>query len=342
VAAVAVLALAGAAWQPALAQSAPPAAGKPPVTLPAPAAQPSPQSQPPADQRGGPPFKFAVETRLVVLHATVLDKDRHLVTDLTRNDFKVFEDNVEQQIRDFRREDIPVSVGILVDNSGSMREKRAKVNAAALTFVRTSNPQDEVFIVNFNDEAFLDQDFTGSMGLLKEGLEKIDSRGGTAFYDAIQMSIDHLNEGGRRSKKVLLVVTDGEDNASRMDLEQLVKYVHQSEAVIYTVGLLGDENPRSAKRAKKALEVVSQASGGAAFFPKDLGEVGEIATRIARDIRNQYVLTYKPSNTADDGGYRSVSVKAESKGHGKLLVRTRTGYYAGHEPSTQPATPGGN
>lgn len=332
--------LAGAAVT-ALAQSASQSAGKKPVTLPAPDVQPRPQNQnqPVSDQHDT--YKFSVISRLVVLHATVLDKDKHLVTDLSKSDFKVFEDNVEQRIRDFKREDIPVSVGILVDNSGSMREKRSRVNAAALTFVRTSNPQDEVFIVNFNDEAFLDQDFTDSLDMLKEGLEKIDARGGTAFYDALQMSIDHLKEGAKRSKKVLLVVTDGEDNASRMGLEQLVKYVHESEAVIYTVGLLGEENPRAAKRAKKALEAVSEASGGAAFFPKDTNEVEGIATRIAHDIRNQYVLTYTPSNPAEDGRYRAVSVKAESKAHGKLFVRTRTGYYAGKEPSTAPASTSG-
>jgi Ca-activated chloride channel family protein len=332
-AALVLVVLALGAGRPVAGQSAP--ATKPPATLPTPQLQPQPANQPASGQRIP---KFTAEARLVVLHATVLDKDKHLVMDLTKNDFKVFEDNVEQQIRDFKREDIPVSVGIVVDNSGSMREKRSRVSAAALTFVRTSNPDDEVFIVNFNDEAFLDQDFTDSLELLKEGMEKIDSRGGTAFYDALQMSLDHLKEGGRKSKKVLLLVTDGEDNASRMALDQLVKYVHESEAVIYTVGLLSDENPRPAKRAKKALEAVSEASGGAAFFPKNVNEVEGIATRIARDIRNQYVLTYTPSNAANDGSYRSVAVKAESKNRGKLLVRTRTGYYAGREPSTPPTS----
>jgi Ca-activated chloride channel homolog len=286
---------------------------------------------------------FKAETRLVVLHATVLDKDKHLVMDLAKDDFKVFEDNVEQQIRDFKREDIPVSVAILIDNSGSMREKRAKVAAAALTFVQTSNPQDEVFIVNFNDEAFLDQDFTDNINLLKDGLEKYDTRGGTAFYDALQMSIDHLKEGAKRTKKVVLVVTDGEDNASRATLEQLVKYVHESDAVVYTVGLLGEENPHSAKIAKKALDAVSEASGGAAFFPKNVNDVEGIASRIAHDIRNQYVLTYKPINAVEDGSYRAVAVKAESKTHGKLFVRTRTGYYAAREAATSAsAGRGGN
>lgn len=282
--------------------------------------------------------RFSVETKLVVLHATVMDKDKHLITDLARDNFKVFEDNVEQKIKDFKREDIPVSVGLLVDNSGSMRDKRPRVNAAALTFVRTSNPSDEVFIVNFNDEAFLDKDFTSNLDELKEGLEKIDSRGGTAYYDAIQQSIDHVKDRGRKSKKVLLVVTDGEDNASRINLEQLVKYAQQTEVVVYTVGLLGEENNRSAKRARKAMEAVSDATGGAAFFPKELNEVEAVAVKIAHDIRNQYLITYTPSNEGTDGGYRSVTVKAAAQGKGKLLVRTRTGYYAGREPGAASAS----
>jgi Ca-activated chloride channel family protein len=290
---------------------------------------PDERPAPPPQQRDEPGVpRFSVESRLVVLHATVLDKDHHLVTDLQRDNFKVFEDNVEQRIKDFKREDIPVSVGILIDNSGSMRDKRGKVNAAALTLVRNSNPRDEVFVVNFNDEAFLDKDFTSNVEELKEGLEKIDSRGGTAYYDAIQMSLDHLRERARMSKKALVVVTDGEDNASRMTLEQLLKLSQESEAVIYTVGLLSDENNRAAKRARKAMAAISEATGGAAFFPDHVNEIEAIASRIAHDMRNQYVLTYTPTNPTESGGFRSVAVKANAPGKGKLFVRTRTGYYA--------------
>ncbi len=286
-------------------------------------------------------YKFSVETQLVVLHATVLDRNKHVITSLRRENFKVFENDVEQQIKEFKREDIPVSVGIVVDNSGSMRDKRPKVNAAALTFVKTSNPQDEVFIVNFNDEAFLDKDFTASLEELQEGLEKIDSRGGTALYDALAMSLDHLKDRGRKSKRVLLVVTDGVDNASRYTLEQTVRSAQQAEAVIYTVGLLSEERGREAKRARKALEAVSEASGGAAFFPGDVNEVEAIAARVAHDIRNQYVLAYKPSNAAQDGSFRSIRVLAEAPGQGKLFVRTRTGYYATRRGAQAAAGAGG-
>ena len=273
-------------------------------------------------------YRLRIDANLVVLHATVLDKNSTPVTDLVQSDFRVFENDAEQKLKVFKREDIPVSVGIVVDNSGSMRDKRRGVNAAALKFVRTSNPKDEVFIVNFNDEAYLDADFTDNIKLLDEGLEKIDARGGTALYDTVGMSLRHLTERGTRDKKVLLVITDGEDNASRWSLEQAVKTVQHSNAVIYTVGLLGDDGPRSTRRAKRALEAISKASGGAVYFPKNPDEVLSIATAISNDIRNQFVLAYTPTNLAYDGSFRKVEVRVNSRKYGKLLVRTSTGYYA--------------
>ncbi len=297
--------------------------------------QPVPTKPLPDPQRSGVPT-FSSVTQLVVLPATVLDKNKGFVRGLTKDNFKVFDNGIEQTIKDCKSEDVPVSVGIIVDNSGSMREKRAKVNAAALVFVKTSNPQDEVFIVNFNEESFLDKDFTSDLDELREGLEKIDSRGGTAFYDALVMSLDHVHDIGKKPKKVLLVVTDGVDNASRFTLEQAVRAAHESETVIYTVGLLTDESRRDIKRAKKALEAISDASGGAAFFPSDLNEVESIATKIARDIRNQYMISYTPSGETPDGSFRTVRVTAQSKGQDKLMVRTRSGYYAGGKaPSSQ-------
>lgn len=299
-----------------------------------------PNSVPPtrnASQQEG--FLLRVETDLVVLHATVLDKMGKPVTGLTREHFKVYENNVEQQLKVFKQEDTPVSVGILVDNSGSMRDKRKGVNAAALQFVRSSHPMDEVFIVNFNDEPFLDTDFTDNLKLLEEGLEKIDSRGGTAFYSAIDASLKHLSEKGTRDKKVLLAVTDGEDNASRLSLEEIVKTVQRSDAVIYTVGLLSGESSRSVRRTKRALEAISKASGGKAYFPKSLSEVQSVAGIIAADIRNQYVLAYTPTALVKDGAFRRVEVKLHApRKYGKLSVRTRTGYYADPQPADQAST----
>lgn len=262
------------------------------------------------------------------MHATVQDDKNHIVTTLDRNAFTVFEDGKQQTIIDFRHEDIPVAMGIVIDNSGSMREKRNKVNQAALNLVRSSNPKDEVFVVNFNDEYYLDQDFTNDLLKLKEALEKIDARGGTALYDAVVASAEHLKHNARLEKKVLFVVTDGEDNASNETLEQAVKQLQEENGPsVYAIGILGDEeHPR---RARRALETVAQRTGGMAFFPKTLDEVDEISRTVAHDIRNQYSIGYKPTNPRGTGGFRMVRVEAKAKGHGKMTVRTKSGYYAG-------------
>jgi VWFA-related protein len=271
-----------------------------------------------------------------VLHATVIDQNARPVADLSQEHFRVFENGAEQKIKVFKREDVPVSVGIIVDNSGSMRDKRKGVNAAALKFVQSSNPMDEVFIVNFNEDSFLDADFTDSILLLEEALERIDARGGTALYDALDMSLGHLKEDATHDKRVLIAITDGEDNASRLSLEQAVQAVRRTNVMIYTVGLLGGENQRSNRRAKRALEEISKASGGGAYFPKNPEDVLSVATSIANDIRNQYVIAYTPSNLAKDGTFRKVEVKVNAPKRGKLSVRTRTGYYA---QASTPASP---
>ena len=274
-----------------------------------------------------PGLVFRAGTKLVVLHTTVLDKQRHFVTDLPQSAFKVYEDNVPQTLKKFLREDIPVSLGILVDNSGSMRDKRQSVNAAALDFVKASNPDDEVFIVNFNDEAFLDSPFTGDLLRLQDALQRIDSRGGTALYDAISMSLDYLKEKAKWDKRVLVIVTDGADNVSRPNntLETLVRVLQGKETLIYAVGLLSEEEPRDAKRAARAIRHIVRATGGAAFFPKTLDEVHAIAQQIAQDIRNQYVLAYTPQDTLRTG-FRSVKVVLSGKAK-RLQVRHRPGYY---------------
>ncbi len=266
----------------------------------------------------------------VMLHATVIDDKQHIVTNLDRGAFTVFEDGKPQSIISFHHVDIPVAMGIIIDNSGSMREKRNKVNQAALNLVRSSNPQDEVFVVNFNDEQYLDQDFTNDLRKLKEALEKIDARGGTALYDAVVASADHLKQNARLEKKVILVVTDGEDNASSETLEQAVKQLQQENGPsVYTIGILGDEE--HPKRAKKALQIMADHTGGIAFFPKTLDEVDAISRSIAADIRNQYAIGYKPTNPKGSGGFRQIRVDAKAKGHGKMVVRTKSGYYAGSQ-----------
>jgi Ca-activated chloride channel family protein len=273
---------------------------------------------------------FRVGTRLIVCHTTVVDKNGRLVTDLPRSAFTLYENGVQQAITIWKREDVPVSMGLIVDNSGSMRDKRAKVEAAALALVKASNPGDEVFVVNFNDEAFLDlphgKDFTSDIKDMEEALTRIDSRGGTAMRDAIRMSIDHLKEKAHKDKKVLVVVTDGNDNSSVISLENLMKAAQQSEVLIYSVGLLSEEERREAKRAEHALNDLAIATGGEAFFPKEVSEVDRIAKQVARDIRNQYTIAYSPINDTMDGSYRQIKIAVNAPG--KPIVRTRSGYYA--------------
>jgi VWFA-related protein len=292
-------------------------------------------------QQSGPAI-FHSDTRLVVCHTTVLDKSGHLVTTLAQDAFTVYENGVQQPIKYFRREDVPVSMGLIIDNSGSMRDKRTKVEAAALALVKDSNPEDEVFIVNFNDEAFLDLPhgklFTSDIKEMEEALTRIDSRGGTAMRDAIRMSIDHLKEKAHKDKKVLVVVTDGNDNASVVSLENLVKASQQSEVLLYGVGLLGEEERREAQRAQRALKALGTATGGEVFFPKDAGEVEKIAHQVARDIRNQYTIQYTPTDTAMDGTFRQIKITVKAPGN--PTVRTRSGYYATPDQAG-PATSGG-
>lgn len=278
---------------------------------------------------------FRADTRLVVLHATVVDKNGKLITNLPRNAFRVYEDNVEQQMKIFKREDVPVSMGMVIDNSGSMREKRKKVEDAALALVKASNPQDEIFIVNFNDEAYLDVDFTSDIKKLEDGVARIDSRGGTAMRDAIDLSMEHLKSKGKRDKKVIVVVTDGNDNASEITLEKLVQKAQQREVLIYTLGLLDEEEPREAKRAKRALNALAAATGGIAYYPKAVDDVGAFTLQVAHDIRNQYILAYTPSNQSLDGSYRQIKVTVNSGN--RPSVRTRTGYYATPELAKQTA-----
>ncbi len=267
------------------------------------------------------------------MHATVLDEKQRLVTNLERAAFTVFEDGKPQTITSFRHEDIPVAMGIVIDNSGSMREKRDRVNKAAINLVRASNPNDEVFVVNFNDEYYLDQDFTAAVPKLKEALEKVETRGGTALYDALVASADHLKKNARHEKKVIFVVTDGEDNASRESLETAIQRLQaENGPTVYAIGLLGEEKQR---RARRALQEIAQRTGGVAFFPRTLDEVDEISSSVAHDIRNQYTLGYKPTTPKSVPGYRTIHVEARAKGYGKLTVRTRTGYYPGQEKGPQ-------
>jgi VWFA-related protein len=298
----------------------------PPANQPGDTVQVPQEGQAPDTQEGGV-FVFKKEVEEVTLHATVVDDRQRLVTNLNKGDFVIFENGQPQKITSFRQGDVPVALGILVDNSGSMRDKRPAVNQAALNLVKASNPQDQVFIVNFNQTPYLDQDYTDDINKLKDALNHIDARGGTALYDAVAASAEHLiKTAPPDQKKVLLVVTDGEDTASMDTLEQAVRKVAvDGGPTIYTIGILGGERE---KRARRALTTLAEQTGGVAYFPNDLTEVDEISRQVAHDIRNQYIIGYKPTTPQRSGGYRSVKVEARSSAYKRLQVRTRSGYYA--------------
>jgi Ca-activated chloride channel family protein len=307
--------------------------------IPTPNAQPLPPGQDPNAGKQGSTIK--IDVGLVVLHTSVIDDRGKFADGLKPENFRVFEDKVEQKLSTFKREDVPVSMGLVIDNSGSMRDKRPRVNEAALTLVESSNPQDEAFVVNFNDDFYLDldKDFTSSIPELKEALERIDSRGSTALFDAVIGSLDHLKKAAR-DKRVLLVVTDGEDNSSHNSLEKTLREIQKTDTVIYTIGLLGDEKRKDKNHAMKALKQIAEASGGLAFFPESVDDVHTICEQVAHDIRNQYTLAYYPTNTRKDGTFRAVSVQViPPHGRGKLVARTRNGYYA---PGSQSAAAAGN
>jgi Ca-activated chloride channel family protein len=277
--------------------------------------------------------QFRSDTRLVVLHASVVDKKGKLVTNLDRNAFKIFENQQPQEIKVFRREDVPVSLGIIIDDSGSMMTKRTRVEAAAVAMVKASNPQDEVFIVNFNDDAYLDVPFTNDIHKMEQGLARIDSRGGTAMRDAINMSLDYERTEAKKDKKVLMVITDGNDNASTVNLENLVRRANQNDTLVYAIGLFTEEEKHEATKARRALNELTNTTGGLAFYPKDVNEVQQLAVEIAHDIRNQYTIAYTPTIQQLDGSYRQIKVVVDAPG--KPVVRTRSGYYATPDVNTQ-------
>ncbi len=266
----------------------------------------------------------------VRLNASVVDNSGREIGDLPQTSFHVYEDGVPQTILGFRHEDVPVSLGILIDSSGSMYDKRAAVDAASLDLVRLSNPDDEAFLVDFSSEAYIDQDFTNNIGKLQQGLSYIKSSGGTALYDAVIASADYLAKNSKRSKQVLLIVTDGDDNASSATLEQAIRRVQELDGpAIYTIGLLfGEDVSRSESRhSREVLSELAEQTGGQAYFPHSLKDVDGVAHEVAQDIRTQYTIEYRSTKPPSTGGYRQIHVEVKEKGLRGLQVRTRAGYY---------------
>ena len=284
------------------------------------------QGQQQAKPRSSGAYTFSVDTQEVVLNCTVVDNKGELVNDLDRRNFRVFEDKTLQTIISLQHQDTPVSIGLLVDDSGSMSDKRSAVTSAALDLVKASNPQDETFVINFSDRAFLDQDFTSDLSELQKGLSHLSLSGGTALFDTVVTAADKMERSATRPRKVLIVITDGDDNSSKLTLADAIHRVQDMQGpIVYSIGLLFGSN--KSRHAKHDLQAISSETGGIAFFPGSLKDVDAVAAEVARDIRNQYAIAYH-SPQAADGGYHRVSVEAHAPGHSRLTVYTRAGYSA--------------
>jgi len=291
-----------------------------------------PQASSPPQSPNSDQYTIRENVDFVVLHPTVQDRRGSLVSGLSKDDFQVYEDGVLQQIKYFSHEDIPVTVGLVVDNSGSMGQKRPEVIAAALAFARSSNPEDQMFAITFNERVSFglpdSTPFTDKADHLEIALSRIAADGMTALYDAVAAGFEHLKKGNR-DKKVLIVVSDGGDNASKHKLPHIMTMAGQSDAIVYAVGLFDVDDP---DRNPRVLRQLARATGGEAFLPGSVRDVVPICEQIARDIRNQYTVAYTPTNRKQDGTYRVIQVKAGAAGRKRLSVRARAGYYAPLKP----------
>jgi Ca-activated chloride channel family protein len=286
--------------------------------------QEPPSTENPASQS----FRVSVNVDLVVLQATVRGRNGGFVSDLREQNFEVNEDGRRQTIRLFRHEDVPVTVGLVIDHSGSMGRKLAEVAVAARTFVRSSNPEDELFVVNFNEKVTLG--LPAAVGLsddadsLERAITSKPATGRTALYDAVYRALEQLQSGGPE-KKVLIVISDGGDNASALGLSEVLRKAALSSAIVYTVGIFDEEDPDSNPNVLRRL---ARATGGEAFFPGQLSEVVVICERIARDIRNQYTIGFVSDSQAQPGTTHVIRVAARAEGKSSLSVRTRSSYIA--------------
>jgi len=282
------------------------------------------QDNPSKPKEGQQDYIIRTTSRLVLLDVSVKNPHGGFVAGLKKNDFQVFEDGKVQEITQFADSDIPVTVGLVVDESGSMFPKRTEVIEAALSFIQASNPHDEIFVINFNERARRGLPdpllFSDDIQKLRDALWRGRPEGRTALYDAMEMALHQLNMG-RRDKKTLVLVSDGGDNISKHTLKEVNDDVLKSLATVYTIGIFDEDDP---ERNPRVLEQLAHVSGGEVFFPKSLKEIGPICTQIAKDIRTRYTIGYLPP--PEGKAMRHIKVVAMSPNREKLVVRTRTGY----------------
>lgn len=327
-----------------------------PARPPQPKQAPPPASKDQKDRKGAqrqgaeadqqvvdPGSTISVDTDLVLLDVTVTDQSNQPIYDLKKDDFTVFEDKVKQEIADVTREEVPVSFGLVIDTSGSMRARLQQVSDAALLLVKQMREHDEGFVASFKAEPELVQDFTGDRRDLEDALNELYSSGGTSLLDAIIATADYAQQKGKQRRKALIIITDGLEKNSSVKEREVIEALKEDEAQIYLVGFIDeDDNEKGlfgkspAKKARELLTRLASDSGGRAFFPKEVSEMPAIAEQIAKDLRTQYVLSYYPSNGNKDGTFRTVKVVVDQKGNRKLTARTRQGYYARDAKGQQP------
>lgn len=270
-----------------------------------------------------------VDVDLVLINATVTDNINRFVTSLEKDHFRLYEDRVEQQIQYFSSEDVPLSLGIIFDVSGSMKEKASIARDAAATFLRTGSPDDEHFLLAFNSSPEVLQDFTNDISNLQNQLIFTETKGMTALYDAVYLGLEKLGDGVN-TKKALLLITDGEDNHSRYTFSNVREFVKESDVQIYAVGIADSYSSQLAMgRAGRAnVDELAETTGGRAFFPNSVFELEDITQKIAVELKNQYVLGYQSSNRNTNGEWRDVEVDVEPpRGLPRLTVRAKRGYY---------------
>ena len=286
-----------------------------------------------------------VDTDMVLLDVTVIDQNNTPVMNLKKEDFSVHEDKVKQTVESVSREEVPVSFGLVVDTSGSMKPKLQTVSDAAVSLVKQMRIDDEAFVATFKAEPELVQDFTSDRRELEHAIGNLYTSGGTALLDAIIATADYAHEKGKRRRKALVIFSDGLERNSSVKEKEVMEAIKENEVQVHLVGFIDEEmedkrpsGKSPAKKAKDLLSVIADDSGGRAYFPKDVGEIPAIAAQIAEDLRTQYVVSYYPTNDNRDGAFRNVQVSVNSQGIRKLIARTRRGYYARNEKGRSPAT----
>jgi Ca-activated chloride channel homolog len=286
---------------------------------------------------------FNIDTDLVLLDVTVTDQNNTPVMNLKKEDFLVYEDKVKQTVDNVSREEVPVSFGLVIDTSGSMRTKLQTVSDASVSLIKQMRVDDEAFVASFKAEPELVQDFTADRRELEDAISELYTSGGTALLDAIIATADYAQEKGKRRRKALVVISDGLEKNSSVKEKEVMEAIKEDEVQVYLVGFIDEDMEEKslfgkspAKKAKELLSRIADDSGGRAYFPKDISEIPAIAAQIAKDLRTQYVVSYYPSNDKRDGTFRNIQVSVNSQGSRKLIARTRRGYYARNEKGQLP------